>query len=112
MRTAAATRTRSTHAAPIGAGELHNALETSRDLHRLHGFCAVHRCAEEAVSVDGTRLDMPRVFALMRSRGYLVSDPETPQTQRKFGMITLLVQITLPAGPSFKLAYYEPIARK
>jgi hypothetical protein len=100
--------TAQTRSTPIGTGPLHHALEDARDLACLHGFCQTHQCAAADVSSDGKRLDILRVFDLMRRRGYSVTQPTRPQTQLRKGFTAWLVDVALPAGPSFTLGLYTP----
>jgi hypothetical protein len=94
---------------PPGTGHLHQALEDSRDLATLQRFCSAHVCTPAEVSADGKRLDMLRVFDLMRGRGYQVSPPARAQHQPKHGFTKWLVDITLPGpGPSVKLGFFTP----
>jgi hypothetical protein len=98
-----------TRAAPIGTGALHCALEESRDRGHLQDLCRAVSCIAADVSSDGIRIDMLRVFELMRERGYQVSEPRRPTTQRRPGRTTWLVDVTLPAaGASFVWAFDVP----
>lgn len=100
---------RRAHAAPIGTGALHQALEDARDLDRLHRLCHVQGLDPDAVSTaDGKRVDMFRAFAAMRAQGYIISDPKRSQTRLKPGLKTWLVDIQLPAGPHLSLGFYTP----
>jgi hypothetical protein len=100
------TVTRPRHAAPIGTGHLHKALEDSRDHARLDDFCAAVGCTAAEASADGVHLDILHVFDLMRSRGYKVSAPAKPQQQPRAGFTTWLVEATLPNnGPSLRLGF-------
>ncbi|HEY9147037.1 MAG TPA: hypothetical protein VIN36_10165 [Thiobacillus sp.] len=92
---------------PPGTGHLHQALEDARDLAALRAFCQAHNCAPEAVSGDGVRLDILRVFDLMRSRGYEVSPPKRPQHQPKKGFTAWLVRIRT-AGAEFDMGFFTP----
>jgi hypothetical protein len=109
MTTATATRAPSvkTRAKPIGSGDLHRALEESRDLAALHAFCRANVCTAADVSSDGKRLDMLRVFDLMRTRGYTVSAPVKPQQQPKKGLTAWYVHVGT-AGAQFDLGFYTP----
>jgi hypothetical protein len=94
---------------PLGTGHLHQVLEDARDLASLQQFCSAHVCTPAEVSADGKRLDMLRVFDLMRSRGYQVSPPARSQHQPKKGFTAWLVDVVLPGpGPSTKLGFYTP----
>lgn len=105
----AATTTRPARAAPIGTGHLHSTLEDARDRTRLQAFCAAVDCAPTTVSVDGVHADWPRVFDLMRQRGYTVTEPTRPQTQMRKDVTTWLTTITLPnGGPSCVLGFCTP----
>lgn len=106
--TATRTAVRVPHTTPPGTGELHHALEDARDLARLNNFCSAHVCTVGQVSTDGKRLDPLKVFALMRTSGYQVSDPVRPQQQLRKGFTTWLVDITLPAGPAVQLSFCTP----
>ncbi len=98
-----------TRAAPIGRGHLHNALEEARDRAHLQDLCRAVSCSAADVSSDDIHIDMLRVLDLMRQRGYLVSEPRRPTTQRRHGRITWLVDVTLPAGAaSFVWAFETP----
>ena len=101
-----------TRAAPIGTGPLHCALEDARDRAYLQELCRAVGCIPADVSSDGIRIDMLRVFDLMRQRGYLVSDPTRPQAQpraQRKHRTTWLVNVTLPAsGASFVWAFEVP----
>ena len=94
--------------APIGTGALHKALEDSRDASRLHDFCALHKCTADQVSLDGVRLNMLKVFDLMRRQGYQVSEPIRPQQQMRKGSTLWHVTVVLPAGPSVRMAFHTP----
>jgi|GEM_PF-3545680 len=100
--------TRAAHTTPIGTGALHQALEDARDLSRLHDFCRAHVCTSDEVSADGKRLDMLKVFALMRARGYQVSEPKHAQQQRRPGFTAWLVDITVPSRHVVQLAFFTP----
>ncbi|NML62248.1 hypothetical protein HHL21_14420 [Massilia sp. RP-1-19] len=93
---------------PPGTGHLHQALEDARDLAVLRAFCRTHNCPPEAVSGDGVRLDMLRVFDLMRSLGYDVSPPKRPQHQPKKGFTTWLIDVTTPNGTSLQMGFATP----
>lgn len=93
---------------PPGTGHLHHALEDARDLARLNDFCSAHVCTVDQVSTDGVRLAPLKVFALMRTKGYTVSDPFRPQQQLRKGFTTWLVDITLPDGTGVALGFYTP----
>lgn len=114
MTTATATRQAAghrNHTTPIGTGELHQALEASRDLRALRDFCSAYVCTPDEVSSDGGKsLNVLRVLDLMRSRGYGVSDPTRPQQQPRHrqGMTAWLVDVTLPSGPKFQMGFYTP----
>lgn len=87
---------------------LHQALEDARDLATLQAFCSAHACTSKDVSGDDKRLDMLRVFDLMRSRGYGVSKPVRPQAQPRKGYTVWVVEVSLPDGPTAQLAFYTP----
>lgn len=111
MSTATATRAHNSRARTTlpGTGHLHQALEDARDLAELDRFCSAEACTRAEVSGDGKRIDMLRVFDLMRSRGYTISPPVRPQTQLKKGFTAWLVDVTLPGpGPSCRLCFYTP----
>jgi hypothetical protein len=95
-------------ATPIGTGHLHQALEAARHLKALNDFCSAHVCTTADVSADGKRLNMPKVFALMRSRGYTVSDPKRSNQQPRPGQTLWLVSITFPDGIAAQLGFYTP----
>ena len=99
------------HAAPLGTGHLHDALEGARDLAALNAFCAAQACTPAEVSSDGRRLDMLRIFDLMRSRGYDVSQPVRPQHQPRKGFTAWLVHIRMP-GAELDMGFYtqDPVA--
>ena len=104
-----ATATRPARTAPIGSGHLHGALEDARDRAKLQAFCHAIGCTAADASSDGVRVDMLRVFEVMRRRGYSVSEPTRPQAQRLKGATTWLSNVTLPAGgPSFVLGFCTP----
>ncbi|NHZ83702.1 hypothetical protein F2P44_31205 [Massilia sp. CCM 8695] len=71
----------------------------------LRNFCRAHVCTPDLVSADGAQLDLLMVFALMRRRGYHVSEPRRPQQQLNRKATTWLVDVTLPAGTSVQLAF-------
>jgi hypothetical protein len=107
-------RTSATHAR-IGTGDLHKALEESKERarlakerERLTRFCEHTGCAVDQVSVDGIHLDMPRTLDTMRSRGYTVGDPQRPKIQRHPGFTTWWVSIEIPAGPALALSFFTP----
>lgn len=109
MSTATATRAPNSRArtAPIGTGHLHQALEDARDTATLNAFCRAHVCTAAEVSSDGKRLDMLRVFDLMRARGYTVSAPAKAEHQPKKGFTGWLVEVVLPGpGARFTLGFY------
>jgi hypothetical protein len=106
-----ATPAHKNHTTPIGTGELHQALEASRDLRALRDFCSAYVCTPDEVSSDGGKsLNVLRVLDLMRRRGYGVSDPTRPQHQPKHrqGLTTWLVDVTLPTGARFQMGFYTP----
>lgn len=94
--------------APLGTGQLHQALDNSRSLAHLHAFCAAHKCEAAQVSVGGIRLDLLLVLDLMRSRGYTVSEPTRPQHQPVKGSSIWTVNVTLPSGSSVQLGFQIP----
>lgn len=101
--------TRPVRAAPIGTGQLHKALEDSRDHARLDDFCATMGCSAADVSADGIHLDILRVLDLMRARGYAVSAPIKPPHQPRRDLTTWLLDVTLPNnGPCLRLAFLTP----
>lgn len=109
MTAAVATRAPNARArsTPPGTGELHRALEDSRDRAQLQAFCSAHVCTPAEVSSDGKRLDILRVLDLLRSRGYQVTAPARAQHQPKHGFTKWLVDVTLPGpGPSAKLGFF------
>ena len=93
---------------PIGTGQLHQALEDSRDLARLHDFCSAHVCTVDQVSDDSVRLAPLKVFDLMRQHGYQVSEPRRPKQQLRKGFTAWLIDVTLPGGSSCSLAFHTP----
>lgn len=93
---------------PLGTGELHQALEDTRDRVELVRFCSAHVCTTFEVSEDGKRLHLPRVLQLMRDRGYQVSDPTPPQHQPKKGFTAWLVHIRTPGSIEFDIGFYTP----
>lgn len=100
------TDTRPRHAAPIGTGYLHKALEDSRDHAQLDALCAAVGCTAAEASSDGVHLDILHVFDLMRSRGYKVGALIKPQQQPRPGFTTWLIDATLPNnGPSVRLGF-------
>lgn len=99
---------RAPHTTLPGTGALHHALEEARDLARLNDFCSAHVCTVDEVSKDGKRLDPLMVFALMRTHGYVVSEPIRPQQQPRKGHTTWLVDITLLGRASVQLAFCTP----
>ncbi|NHZ83571.1 hypothetical protein F2P44_30525 [Massilia sp. CCM 8695] len=74
----------------------------------VHNFCSAHVCTPDLVSADGVQLDLLMVFALMRRRGYHVSEPRRPQQQLNRKATTWLVDVTLPAGTFVQLAFPTP----
>jgi hypothetical protein len=103
---AAATAART---APIGSGILHHALEEARDRANLQAFCHAVGCAPADASSDGIHVDMPRVFEIMRQRGYTVGQPAHAPCQVRKGRTIWHVAVTLPAGgPSLALGYLTP----
>ncbi len=93
---------------PLGTGQLHKALEDSRDVARLHAFCSAHVCTVDEVSDDNVRLAPLKVFALMRQHGYQVSEPRRPQQKLRKGFTAWLVDVTLPNQTSCSLAFHTP----
>jgi hypothetical protein len=111
MSTATATRNPTARArtTPPGTGHLHQALEDSRDRIQLEQFCSAHVCTPAEVSSDGKRIDMLRVFDLMRARGYTVAPPARAQTQLTKGFTAWLVDVALPGpGARLQLGFYTP----
>ncbi len=106
--TAVRANTRAHHTTPPGTGVLHHALEDARDLGRLNAFCCAHVCTVGQVSTDGKRLDMLKVFDLMRARGYHVGEPTRPQLQQRKGFTTWLVHVVLPDRTEVTLGFYTP----
>jgi hypothetical protein len=102
------TTARQPHAKPLGTGPLHRALEEADEISRLNSFCSAHVCTSDQVSKDGKRLDMLMVFALMRTRGYTVSEPTRPQQQPRKTHTMWLVEVTLPSGPAVRLSFCTP----
>ncbi len=102
------TASRPAQTTPLGTGALHHALEDARDLARLNDFCSAHVCTVAQVSVDGIRLDPLKVFDLMRTKGYTVSEPHRPQQQLRAGFTTWLVEITVPNGARVQLGFHTP----
>lgn len=100
---------RGAHAAPLGTGHLHRALEDARDLANLQSFCRALTCAAADVSSDGIHLDVLRVLDVMRQRGYGVGRPAPAPCQVRKGRTIWHVSVTLPAGgPSLTLGFYTP----
>lgn len=100
---ATAARSRPTPA-PIGTGQLHQALVVQRDLSKLQDFCAAVHCTHAEASSDGVHLDILRVLDLMRQRGYKASAPIKAQHQPRRDLTTWLVDVKLPNnGPSLRL---------
>jgi len=99
-----------TRAVP-GTGELHQALEDARDRDALTRFCSAHVCTPGEVSDDGKRLHLPQVLELMRSRGYVVSDPVRASHQPKRGFTAWVVHIRITRA-EFDLGFYTPDAGK
>jgi hypothetical protein len=96
-------------ATPLGTGELHCALEAARDLAALNAFCASMGCSPTDVSTDCRQLDLPRVFDLMRARGYDVSQPARAPLQPRPGFTGWLAHIRVP-GAEFDIGFYTPNA--
>ena len=94
-----------TTAPRLGTGELHCALEAARDLAALNSFCAAHACSAEQVSTDGRRLELPKVFELMRSRGIEVAEPVRAPLQPKPGFTGWLVHIRMPRA-EFDIGFF------
>jgi hypothetical protein len=91
-------------AAPIGTGQLHQALVVQRDLSKLQDFCAAVRCTHAEASSDNVHLDILRVLDLMRQRGYQASAPIKASHQPRRDLTTWLVEVALPNnGPSLRL---------
>lgn len=105
----------SPNAAPLGTGDLHQALEGAQALAALHAFCSAQVCTPAEVSSDGRRLDILRVFDLIRARGYDVAQPVRPQHQPKKGFTAWIVHIRMPTV-EFDMGFYtlDPVvpARK
>jgi hypothetical protein len=97
--------------APIGTGDLHQALEGARELAALHAFCSAHVCTPAEVSDDSKHLHLPRVLQLMRNRGYQVEDPVPAPHQPKKGFTAWLVHIRM-SKVKFDMAFYTPNAPK
>jgi hypothetical protein len=95
----------------LGTGELSRALEDARDRDTLNKFCSANVCTSDEVSEDGKRLHIPRVLELMRSRGYLVSDPVRAPHQPKRGFTAWMVHIRVVRA-EFDLGFYTPDAGK
>lgn len=93
------------HHAPLGAGDLHQALEGAGQLTVLNSFCAALHCAHTDVSDDGLHIAMPRVFALMRKRGFDVADPVRAPLQPKPGFTGWLVHVRMPRA-EFDIGFY------
>jgi hypothetical protein len=97
------------HTTPIGTGELHQALEASRDLKALRDFCSAYVCTPDEVSSDGGKtLNVLLVLQFMRGRGYVITEPTRPQQQPRKGHTAWLVGVTLPTGARFQLGFYTP----
>lgn len=88
-----------------GTGELSQALEDVRDRETLHRFCRANVCTPADISDDGKRVNLPRVFDLMRARGYDVSEPRKPQHQPKKGFTAWTVHIR-KARVEFDIAFF------
>lgn len=95
----------------LGTDELNRALENARDKDSLQKFCSAHACTSEQVSENGTRLYLPHVLQLMRSRGYQVSDPVRAPHQPKRGFTAWIVHIRVTRA-EFDLGFYTPDAGK
>jgi hypothetical protein len=98
-------------AAPLGTGQLHQALEESQDRSKLKAFCAAVGCTAAEASSDGAHLDILRVLDVMRVRGYQVSAPIKPPHQPRRDLTTWLVDVILPNnGPALRLGFVTPNA--
>lgn len=97
--------------APVGTGNLSQALHHARDRDALNRFCSAHVCTPAEVSEDGMHLHLPSVLQLMRTRGYEVSAPTKPQHQPKArqGLTAWVVHIRV-RRVEFDLAFYTPSA--
>jgi hypothetical protein len=92
---------------PLGTGELHCALEAARELAALNSFCASQGCSPAEVSADGRRLHIPRVFDLMRARGFDVAQPVRAEHQPRKGFTGWLVHVRMP-GAQFDIGFFTP----
>lgn len=93
------------HYAPLGTGGLHQALEGASQLAALNSFCASVNCAPADVSTDGVHIELPRVFDLMRARGYDVANPIRAPLQPKHGFTGWLVHIRMPRA-EFDIGFF------
>lgn len=93
------------HPSALGTGDLHQALEGAGQLTVLNSFCAALHCAHEDVSDDGLHIAMPRVFALMRKRGFEVADPVRAPLQPKPGFTGWLVHVRMPRA-EFDIGFF------
>lgn len=95
------------HPSALGTGDLHQALEGAGQLTVLNSFCAALHCAHTDVSDDGLHIAMPRVFALMRKRGFDVTDPIRAPLQPKPGFTGWLVHVRMPRA-EFDIGFFTP----
>lgn len=103
------TATRKPANAPLPSSQsLHDTLASANDAAQLDRFTRNTGCtAQEVTGADG-RLSILQVFEAMRRRGYQVTEPVRPQQQPRAGFTAWCVNVTLPKGISFKLAYHTP----
>lgn len=95
------------HAAPLGTGHLHQALEGASQLAALNSFCVAVGCTHAEVSTDGVHIELPRVFDLMRKRGIEVADPVRAPMQPKPGFTGWLVHVRMPRA-EFDIGFFTP----
>lgn len=93
------------HHVPLGAGDLHQALEDASQLAVLNSFCSAVKCSPAEVSTDGVHVELPRVFDLMRARGIEVAEPVRAPMQPKPGFTGWLVHVRMP-GAEFDIGFY------
>jgi hypothetical protein len=95
------------HHAPLGTGDLHQALEGATQLASLNSFCASVKCAPADVSTDGIHIELPRVLDLWRSRGIEVAEPIRAPLQPKPGFTGWLVHVRMPRA-EFDIGFFTP----
>ena len=87
---------------------LHDTLASANDAAQLDRFTRNTGCAANEVTGADGRLSILQVFEAMRRRGYHVTEPSRPQAQPRPGFTTWCVNVTVPKGASFTLAYHTP----